>query len=240
MSENINSKNEGNSTEIIKDYISIFSKGLFSKNPVFILLMGLCPALAVSTSLTNGVIMGISVCMILILSNTIISIFRNFIPMKIKIFVHIVIIASLVTALDILLKIFLPAVSKSLDIYVPLLSINCLILGRAESYASRNTFGKSILDGFGMGLGFLISITVISAIRELLGNMDFNFTDIGLNGFIFGNNGSIFMEMSEKKIEILSGIKFFLLPAGGFIILGLIVALIAGIKMKLKLKKENS
>ena len=238
MSDEMKTQTGSNGFETIKSYFKDFSKGLFSKNPLFILLCGLCPALAVSTSIVNSLAMGISVMSVLLLSNTIISIFRNLIPDKIKIFIHIVIISSLITATDLLIQKFFPDISRSLDLYLPLLSLSCLILGRAEIFAERNTFGRSILDASGMGLGFLMAILLIGCLREFVGNLDFNFKDIGFTDSLFGNEGRISFNISGKNMEILSGIKFFLQPAGAFIILGLITALIYGIRSSVKKDKS--
>ena len=227
-----------NAFELLKTYFYDFSKGIFSQNPVFIILLGLCPALAVSTSLTSGLAIGLSVLSVLVISNTVISIFRKIIPAKIKLFVHIVIITTLVTIVELLMKKFFPSIAESLGVYLPLLSINCLIIGRAEIFAKKNTFGRSLLDGFGMGLGFLFSIFIISVIRELFGTFDINLNDIGLTPGIFGNEGKITINFFDYNIELLKGMKFFLSPAGGFIILGLITAFFAGIKMSLRKDKK--
>jgi electron transport complex protein RnfE len=127
--------------------------------------------------------------------------------------------------------------SKSLDIYLPLLSLSCLIFGRSEIFAKKNTFGRSFLDGLGMGLGFLMEILLIGAIREFAGNLDFNFKDLGMASSVIGNDGVFSLDLFNRNIEILSGIKFFLYPAGAFIILGLITALISGIKTSMKKDK---
>lgn len=146
-----------------------FWKGLFKKNPVFCLILGLCPFLAVSTSLDNAIGMGATATFVLVFSSVIISLIRKRVPNKIRIPIFIVIIASFVTIASLFMQTYLPALNKALGIYIPLIVVNCIILGRAEAFASKNSLFKSILDGLGMGVGFTLSLLLISFIREFLG-----------------------------------------------------------------------
>ena len=147
-----------------------FSKGITCENPIFRLALGLCPALAVSTSVVNGFGMGVAATFVLLGSNIIVSSIKNFIPAKIRIPCFIVIIATFVTIVELVMKAYFPALSKSLGIFVPLIVVNCIVLGRAEAFASRNGVVRSIFDGPGMGIGFTTALVLISAIREALGN----------------------------------------------------------------------
>ncbi|MCI8543540.1 electron transport complex subunit RsxE [Acetatifactor aquisgranensis] len=143
--------------------------GLVKENPTFVLMLGMCPTLAVTTSAMNGLGMGLTTMVVLALSNLIISLLRNIIPNRVRIPAFIVIIASFVTAVQLLLEAFIPALNKSLGVYIPLIVVNCIILGRAESYAYSNPVIPSLFDGIGMGLGFTFALTCIGAVRELLG-----------------------------------------------------------------------
>lgn len=194
-----------------------FTKGLFKENPTFMQLLGMCPTLAVTTSVSNGIGMGLSATAVLIASNIVISLVRKFIPNKIRIASYIVIIAGFVSAIEMLLKAFVPALSKSLGLFIPLIVVNCIILARAEAFASKNTVGKSALDGLGMGLGFTCSLTLISTVREILGNGTF------LGFSVFGSG------FSPATILIL--------PPGAFIVLGL---LLGGINLIVQKRKKGS
>ncbi|MDP8229809.1 MAG: electron transport complex subunit E [Candidatus Gorgyraea atricola] len=154
----------------MKKLFQEFSKGIFIENPTFRLALGLCPTLAVSTSVANGFGMGVAATFVLLGSNIIVASIRNFIPAKIRIPCFIVIIATFVTIVELTMKAYFPALSKSLGIFVPLIVVNCVVLGRAEAFASRHGVLKSILDGLGMGAGFTLALVLISAIREALGN----------------------------------------------------------------------
>ncbi len=147
-----------------------FTKGIYKENPVFRLALGLCPTLAVTSLVENGVGMGIAAMAVLICSNMVISIVRGIVPKKIRIPIFIVIIATFVTIVEMLMEAYRPDLYKSLGIFVPLIVVNCIILGRAEAFASRNGILTSIIDGIGMGVGFTISLVIISTIREFLGN----------------------------------------------------------------------
>ncbi|MBE7010188.1 MAG: electron transport complex subunit E [Ruminococcaceae bacterium] len=191
-----------------------FSKGLLKENPTFVQLLGMCPTLAVTTSVSNGLGMGLSATAVLIGSNIVISLIRKWIPNKIRIASYIVVIAGFVSVIEMLLKAYAPAVSRSLGLFIPLIVVNCIILARAEAFASRNTVCASALDGLGMGLGFTFALTVISAVRELLGAG----TILGVPVF-----GASFMPAT-----------MLILPPGAFIVLGLMIGLIQWMMQKRK------
>lgn len=149
----------------MKDFI----KGIFKENPIFIVLLGLCPALAVSTQVVNALGMGGGVIFVLLGSNVFVSLLKDFIPPKVRIPSYIVIIASFVTIVDLAMKAYVPSLSKSLGVFVQLIVVNCVILGRAEAFASKNSLSKSVLDALGMGIGFTIGLVMIAFCREVLG-----------------------------------------------------------------------
>lgn len=183
----------------------VFSNGILNENPVYRLALGTCPTMAVTTSATNGIGMGLAVIFVLVCSNLVISLMRNFTPDKIRIPVFIVIIASFVTIVQMLIQAFVPDLNDSLGIFIPLIVVNCIILGRAEAFASKNKPLASIMDGLGMGIGFTLAITFIAIIRELLGA-----------GTIFGITvlGAWYAPM-----------LVFILAPGGFLVYGLLIAL---------------
>lgn len=183
--------------------LKTFKNGLINENPTFIQLLGMCPTLAVTTSLKNGIGMGLSVTFVLALSNIIISMLRKIIPQKIRIAAYVVIIATFVTVVDMLLKAYIPSLSASLGLFIPLIVVNCIILARAEAFASKNGVVKSAVDGIGMGLGFTVALSLISAIREILGNGTILDIPLGIS------NPAIIM----------------ILPPGGFLTLGLILGI---------------
>lgn len=186
--------------------MEIVFNGIIKENPVLTLLLGLCPALAVTTSAVNGLGMGLSAMFVLICSNVVVSSLKTIIPDRVRIPSYIVVIASFVTILGLLLKAYLPELDKALGLYIPLIVVNCIILGRAEMFASKRSVGDSALDGLGMGLGFTMALLLIGAIRELLGG-----------GTLFG------VELTSQWIEPMS---IFMLAPGGFFVLGCLVALI--------------
>ncbi len=190
--------------------LKTFKNGLVNENPTFVQLLGMCPTLAVTTSLKNGIGMGLSVTFVLVLSNLIISLLRKAIPKKIRIAAYVVIIATFVTIVDLVLKAYIPSLSKSLGLFIPLIVVNCIILARAEAFASKNTVHKSIVDGFGMGLGFTVALSIISLVREVLGNGTILDIPLGIS------NPAIIM----------------ILPPGGFLTLGLILGIINVIKAR--------
>lgn len=146
-----------------------FTKGFVSENPVFRLALGLCPVLAVTTSLKNGVGMGLAATFVLVGSNVIVSMIRKGIPARIRIPCYIVVIASFVTVVDLVMAGYTPELHKNLGIFIPLIVVNCIILGRAEAFASKNSVGRSLIDGLGMGLGFTFALIVIASVREIIG-----------------------------------------------------------------------
>ena len=199
--------------------MTIVKNGIFNENPIFRLMLGMCPTLAVTTAAFNGIGMGLAATFVLIGSNVVISLLRNFIPAKVRIPAFIVIIASFVTVVQLVLKAYVPALDKSLGLFIPLIVVNCIILGRAEAFASKNTIGAALLDGFGMGLGFTIALFIIASIREIIGNGSFFGMDLFGAGF--------------KPALIMVG------APGGFITLGLLLALINFISRKRQLKKAK-
>ncbi len=190
--------------------LKIFTNGFFKENPVFILLLGLCPTLGVTTSAINGLGMGLATTFVLLMSNIVVSLVKNSIPAKVRIPSFIVIIASFVTVVQMVMEAFMPALFESLGLFIPLIVVNCLVLGRAEAFASKNSFGKSVIDGLGMGLGFSFALTVLGAVREILGS------------------GSIF---DWKFIEG-DGMLVFVLSPGAFIALGYLIVLVNKINKK--------
>ena len=152
-----------------RNLIQEFTKGFIKDNPIFVIVLGLCPALAVSTSVENAIGMGLAATFVLVCSNVIISSLRNFIPRRVRIPCFIVVIATFVTIVELLMSAYWPPLAKRLGIFVPLIVVNCIILGRAEAFASRNRVAASFFDGLGMGLGFLFALTLIAFIRESIG-----------------------------------------------------------------------
>ncbi len=153
----------------MKKLLTEFLRGIIKENPTFVLLLGLCPTLAVSVSVTNGIGMGIAATFVLLGSNIIISLIKNVIPEKIRIPCYIVVIATFVTVAELSMKAYSPALNRALGIYVPLIVVNCIVLGRAEAYAAKNTVVNSFFDGLGMGVGFTLALILISGIREFFG-----------------------------------------------------------------------
>ncbi|MBQ1217426.1 MAG: electron transport complex subunit E [Clostridia bacterium] len=197
----------------------IFRDGLLDRNPIFVQLLGMCSTLAISTSVLNGIGMGLSVTFVLILSNLFISVFRKAIPSKIRIASYIVIIAGFVTVVDMLLQAFIPSLASSLGLFIPLIVVNCLILARAESFASRHGPLPSLVDGLAMGLGYTVALVIISAIRELLGN-----------GTLLGIR--VLPDAYSPAVLVIS-------PVGGFLILGALIALVEWIRRLQRKKKEG-
>lgn len=153
-----------------------FTKGLIKENPILVLLLGCCPTLATTTSAINGMSMGLATTFVLTMSNLCISLLKNFIPDKVRIPCFIVVIASFVTVVQLAMQAYVPSIYETLGLFIPLIVVNCIVLGRAEAFASKNPVWPSILDGFGMGLGFTMSLTILGSIREILGSGSiFNF-----------------------------------------------------------------
>ena len=184
--------------------LAILLRGIITENPVLILILGTCPTLALTTMAMNGVYMGIAVTFVLICSNLFISLLRNIVPEKVRIPAFVLIIATFVTIVDLLMQAYLPDLSKSMGVFIPLIVVNCIILGRAESFASHNPVGESALVGLFMGIGFTVAITLMGIVRELLGNASF-----------FG------IELWDKNVF---SIGFFTTSAGAFLTYGLFIA----------------
>ncbi len=199
---------------------SVFLNGILSENPTFRLVLGTCPTMAVTTSAINGVGMGLAATFVLIGSNVVISLLRKFIPDKIRIPAFIVVICTFVTIVQMLMQAFVPALYASLGMFIPLIVVNCIILARAEAFASKHPVGASAMDGLGMGIGFTLAITLIGAIRELIGN-----------GSLFGLQ--VFGASYEPMLLVI-------LPAGGFIVFGLLLALFNVLSARAAEKKEAS
>ena len=186
--------------------LKTFTKGLIKENPTLVLLLGCCPTLATTTSAINGMSMGLATTFVLVLSNIFISLLKNFIPDKVRIPCFIVVIASFVTVVQLVMQAYVPDIYATLGLFIPLIVVNCIVLGRAEAFASKNPVWPSLLDGLGMGLGFTLSLTVLGCIREILGN-----------GSIFGCR---FLPEDAQTILI------FVLAPGAFIVLGYVIALV--------------
>ena len=187
-----------------------FSKGFFKENAVFVLLLGLCPTLGVTTSAVNGLGMGLATTFVLLMSNIVVSIIKRFIPDKVRIPSFIVVIASFVTIVELVMQAFLPDLFAALGLFIPLIVVNCLVLGRAEAFASRNNLITSAIDGLGMGLGFSMALVVLGAVREILGS-----------GSIFG-----------WKFLPGDGMIVFVLAPGAFLALGYLIVIVNKINKK--------
>lgn len=187
-----------------------FTKGFFKENAVFVMLLGMCPALAVTSSAINGMGMGLATTFVLVMSNVVISLIKNVVPAKVRIPTFIVVIASFVTIVDLIMAGYAPALHEQLGIFIPLIVVNCVVLGRAEAFASKNNVVSSILDGLGMGLGFAMALTILGMVREILGNLS-------VFGFKFAQG---------------DGILVFILSPGAFIALGFLIALINKLSKK--------
>lgn len=201
-------------------YIERLYNGMIKENPTFVLMLGMCPTLAVTTSAINGLGMGLTTTVVLVMSNLLISALRKVIPDKVRIPAYIVLVATLVTIVELLLKAYVPELDKALGIYIPLIVVNCIILGRAESYASKNSVGLSIFDGIGMGLGFTIGLTAIGLFRELIGN-----------GSMFGKG---IMPAGYEPASI------FVMAPGAFFVLAMLTALQNKLKLKGASNKPNA
>lgn len=183
--------------------LQLITRGIIKDNPTFVLILGMCPTLGVTSSAINGMGMGVATMAVLIMSNMVISLIKNIVPDKVRIPVFIVVIASFVTIIEMLMKAYVPALYASLGVFIPLIVVNCIILGRAEAFASKNGIVDSALDGIGIGLGFTLSLTAIGAVREILGS-----------GAIFGYT------FAGDVMPLL-----FILAPGGFLVLGYLMVL---------------
>ncbi len=186
-----------------------FSKGFFKENAVFTLLLGMCPTLGVTSSAINGLGMGLATTFVLVMANLVISLIKDFIPDKVRIPAFIVVIATFVTIVEMLMQAYTPALFDSLGLFIPLIVVNCIVLGRAEAFASKNSVGSSIIDGLGMGLGFAMALTMLGSVRELLGS------------------GKLF-DISIYPEDY--GMLVFVLAPGAFIALGYMIAIIDKMK----------
>ena len=209
-----------------------FKEGLISQNPVLVQLLGMCSTLAITTSFFNGLGMGISVTIILTLSNIFISLLRKIIPNEVRIACYIVVIAGFVTCVDLLLKAFVPALSNSLGVFIPLIVVNCIILGRAEAFASKNSVGASALDGICQGIGYTIVLIIMCVFRELLGAGTFG---AGLLG-----GGELGAAPGIRIIPEQFGIKILTMPVGGFLTLGALIAAMQWALAKAENKKKEA
>lgn len=199
-----------------------FTKGLIAENPVFRLVLGTCPTLAVSTSVSSAIGMGIAATAVLVCSNIVISALRKVIPQKVRIPAYIVIIASFVTIIQLLVKAFVPALDSALGVYLPLIVVNCIILGRAEAFASKNAVLASAVDGLGMGIGFTAALFLMSTVREILGSGTFLSGIKDLLAVFSGDiqfNGFTIPFLNENPLTI------FVLAPGGFFVFGIMIAL---------------
>ena len=210
------------------DFKKQFREGLLTKNPVTVQLLGMCSTLAITTSLFNGIGMGLAVTAILICSNVLISALRNFIPSQIRIAAYITIIAGFVTIVDLALQAFIPALSASLGVFIPLIVVNCIVLGRAEAFASKNSVLASAVDGICQGIGYTVALIIVCVIRELLGNGTFG------GGILNGGEGIRLIPAQFPAMQMV-------MPVGGFLVLGFVIAgsqkLMKHLEMKNK-KKE--
>lgn len=202
-------------------YFERLYNGIVKENPTLILMLGMCPTLAVSTRAINGIGMGLSTTAVLILSNVVISMLRKIIPDEVRLPAYIVIVASLVTVAELLIQAYLPSLYEALGLYIPLIVVNCIILGRAEAYANKHSPLLSMMDGLGMGLGFTLALTFAGTLREFLGN-----------GSVFG---------VQVLPETAHPIGIFVQPPGAFLIIALIITVMnaAGIKSRQKKLVEN-
>ena len=205
-----------NNTNLLNE----LTKGIWKENPIFVISLGLCPTIAVTSSMTNAIGMGLASMFVLVCSNLIISLIRNIVPNAVRIPSFIVVIATFVTILDKLVQAYMPALSASLGIFIPLIVVNCIILGRAEAFACKNSPIASIFDGIGMGLGFTIALSLIAFFRELLGD-----------GALLGYKIPFFADAPALIM---------IMPPGGFIVFGLLIALKRNYDLKGKFTKIHN
>ena len=196
-----------------KNFFQVFMNGLLFENPTFVLMVGMCPTLAVTTAASNAIGMGLSTTAVLVCSNLFIYLLRNVISEKIRIPAFIVVIASFVTIIEMVLKAFLPELSATLGLYIPLIVVNCIIFARAEAFAFKNGPVLSLADGLGMGLGFTLAITVLASVREIFGS-----------GTLFGN---------QIMGETYQGMSILTAPSGGFLTLGILLIIVNLIRKKI-------
>ena len=204
-----------------------FKEGLLTKNPVLVQLLGMCSTLAITTSLFNGIGMGLSVTIILICSNVLISALRKIIPPQIRIAAYIVIIAGFVTVVDLLLQAYLPELAESLGVFIPLIVVNCIILGRAEAFASKNGVAASALDGLFQGIGYTLALVAMCVIRELLGSGTFG------GGILNGGEGIRMIPEGYPAMQMV-------MPVGGFLTLGFLIAFFQWLTRKMNNRKKEA
>ena len=206
-----------------------FNEGLLTKNPVFVQLLGMCSTLAITTSLFNGLGMGVAVTIITICSNILISALRKVIPSQIRIAAYITIIAGFVTVVDLLLQAYIPALSESLGVFIPLIVVNCMVLGRAEAFASKNGVLASAVDGLCQGIGYTVALVVVCVIRELLGSGTFG------GGLLNGGEGIRIIPEGYPAMQMV-------MPVGGFLVLGSVIAGFQWLTkhMEIKSKKKEA
>ena len=204
----------------MKEKLKVFSNGLLKENPSLRLVLGTCPTLAVTTLAVNGLGMGLAATLVLVCSNIAISALRKIIPDKVRLPAYITVIATFVTVLQMLVKAFVPALDSALGIFLPLIVVNCIILGRAEMFASKNSIGLSALDGLGMGLGFTGNLVVMGSVREVLGA-----------GTLFG------VQVMPAAVDPMT---VFITPPGGFFVFGCLMALVIWIEIKTNNRKVRS
>ena len=208
-----------------------FKEGLITNNPVLVQVLGMCSTMAITTSFFNGLGMGVAVTVILTLSNVIISAIRKIVPDKIRIAMFIVVIAGFVTCVDLLIQAYVPSLATSLGVFIPLIVVNCIILGRAEAFASKNPVGASAVDGICQGIGYTLVLICMCVVRELLGSGKFGGGLLGGGGLGSAPGITIFPEEF--------GIKILTMPVGGFLTLGALIALMQWAMAKSNAKKEK-
>ena len=208
------------------DFKKQFNEGLLTKNPVTVQLLGMCSTLAITTSLFNGIGMGVAVTVILICSNMLISALRKVIPSQIRIAAYITIIAGFVTIVDLLIQAFLPDLSESLGVFIPLIVVNCIILGRAEAFASKNGVLASAVDGLCQGIGYTVALVIVCVIRELLGSGTFG------GGLLNGGEGIRIIPEGYPAMQMV-------MPVGGFLVLGCVIAGSQYLMKKLENRKKD-
>ena len=213
-----------------------FKEGLVTNNPVLVQLVGMCATMAITTSLFNGIGMGLSVLVILTCCNVVVSMLRKIIPGEIRLAIFVVVIAGFVTIVDLVLQAYVPALADSLGVFIPLIVVNCIIIGRAEAFCSKNGVFASFIDGISQGLGYTLVLIAMCVIREFLGSGTFGAGLLGVN-----EAGKLIVEIGAKGIQIFPadyGIMYMILPFGGFVTLGVLIALMQYVLAKSAAKAE--
>ena len=213
-----------------------FKEGLVTNNPVLVQLVGMCATMAITTSLFNGIGMGLSVLVILTCCNVVVSMLRKIIPGEIRLAIFVVVIAGFVTIVDLVLQAYIPALAESLGVFIPLIVVNCIIIGRAEAFCSKNGVFASFIDGISQGLGYTLVLIAMCVIREFLGSGTFGAGLLGVN-----EAGKLIVEIGAKGIQLFPaeyGIMYMILPFGGFVTLGCLIALMQYVLAKSAAKAE--